>query len=131
MTLAAIDGIRSGEQEAMWIAVTQASLPSLQLGEQGALPASVAECRHPPAFCDMGAAERWESLEEEPNLNQLSLGPNQEVLWNLEPEPKQLALLFDPFPWETDPCCPRPYGRGHPAKDPQRVAVTPGQISFF
>ena len=66
---------------------------------------------------------------------------NQPAIWDAEPEPRQLALLPDPDPWEAD----RPLPAGTPGgpgtaearggrlarRRRRNAAPPPGQLSLF
>jgi hypothetical protein len=64
---------------------------------------------------------------------------NQPAIWDAEPEPRQLALIPDPDPWEADrppPAGARPPGRAerteHASRRRRRTTIpSPGQLSLF
>ena len=75
-------------------------------------------------------------------FDQLSFGPNQQQLTEVEPIPLQMSLLPDPAPWELDPGPPpgrregaaqgpggAEPGRGG-AEDPS-LTISEGQESLF
>ena len=56
-----------------------------------------------------------------PGPGQLSLGANQMLLWDADPEPRQPSLLPDPAPWELAP--PRvPVRQARPGADDHEAA---------
>jgi hypothetical protein len=66
----------------------------------------------------------------EPGPDQLSFGENQPAIWDAEPEPRQLALLPDPEPWEADRPSPAGAPPGRLARRRARAAP-PDQLSLF
>ena len=64
-----------------------------------------------------------------PGPGQLCLGPNQMLLWDADPEPRQPSLLPDPAPWELAP--PRvPVPPARPRAGEQRRG-RPDQLRLF
>ena len=63
--------------------------------------------------------------------DQLSFGPNQEPLAELEPEAVQLSLLPEPAPWEAPESEPPVSRKGRLAKRRARQKISPGQRSLF
>lgn len=74
-------------------------------------------------------------VEVEVGPDQLSMGPNQQSLSDVEPEAVQLSMLPDPPPWEMPeegPVTPTPSGRtGRLSKRRNKRGISPGQRSLF
>jgi len=82
--------------------VSQPQPATLRLfgGEQGPLPGMDRGLRilppeEPDADCPLAVVL--------PGPGQLCLGPNQMLLWDADPEPRQPSLLPDPALWELAP----------------------------
>ena len=56
---------------------------------------------------------------------------NQPAIWDAEPEPRQLALLPEPDPWEADRPAPAAGARGGRLSRRRSRAASPDQLSLF
>lgn len=68
-------------------------------------------------------------LRPSPGAGQLSLGPNQLDLSDIEAPPTQLSFLGDPMPWETPPA--RKSRRPRSKSGTKQKRVPPGQETLF
>jgi hypothetical protein len=109
----------------------QAPLPALEVSSSisfpvgSSWPASSAEesCDH------RGFAKQ---IFPTPGRGQLTFEIDQQTLKELEPGPRQLALIPDPPPWEADP--EPKLGRDTGARLSRRrtkLGISPGQASLF
>lgn len=74
----------------------------------------------------------WPLRPFEVGRDQLTLGPNQQSLSDVEPEPVQLSMLPDPPPWEMGEEPPTPPVRaGRLGRRRIKRGISPGQRSLF
>lgn len=103
-----------------------AALPD---GLSGLSPADEPVRSYPQGEQEPADAGARETAADEPE----PIG-NQPAIWDAEPEPRQLALLPEPEPWEVDR--PIPAGAagargGRLARRRSRTAPPPDQLSLF
>lgn len=108
---------------------SQEALPEFHRSEQMRLDGIPATWIQPPL---MNPVHDREQDVPQPGLDQLSFGPNQQVLTPQPPEPQQLAMLPEPAPWEMSDEPVRPItGKGRLAKRRSRAGISPGQTTLF
>jgi hypothetical protein len=79
----------------------------------------------PPAVDEPEAEE-----PPQPDPDQLAFDQNQPAIWDSEPEPRQLAMLPEPEPWEADRPAATSVRPGRFARRRARAA-SPDQLSLF
>lgn len=108
---------------------SQPALPEFERSEQMRLDGVPATWIQPPL---MNPVTEHDDEAPKPGLDQLTFGPNQQVLTPQPPEPQQLAMLPEPPPWEMgDEPTRATTGKGRLAKRRSRAGISPGQTTLF